>query len=285
MNSPAAQGRTQNLFHGLSGLLQKAKPEVSPRQVHRLRTTIRRIESLLMHANPDLTKKQELALEELSSLRKRAGKVRDLDVEIGLLRAIANGSAAGDRHALEQYLRDKRQRQAKRLAAEARKLNESKSSSQLTRLAHDLSGVELSENGPLEGAEARLSALRMGFDPTAKLKARRLHALRIELKLVRYLAEAGAASPRREALLESLKSIQDAMGAWHDWEQLKQAAEKHFRDRKSCPLVQEIRALYDAKHSAAISVVTHFLAADGQSPERKLPKSAGAPTVLAQRAG
>lgn len=285
MNSPGTQDRTQTLFHSLIGLLSKVKPDVTPKQVHRLRTTIRRIESLLTFVNPDLSRRQEVALAELGSLRKRAGKVRDLDVQIGLLQEIANGSTAGDRHALEQELKDKRQRQAKRLASEARELKASRSSSHLLRLSDTLSAAEIPANGPLERAEARLAELRSGFDPTAKLKTRRLHALRIELKLVRYLAEADAESPRRETLLETLKSIQDAMGTWHDWEQLKQTAAKYFRDRSSCPLLQEIRALYDAKRSAAVSAVTHFLAGAEQAGKRKSPKSASAPASVAQRAG
>jgi CHAD domain-containing protein len=285
MNPPGAQDRTQALFHALFSLVAKVKPEVSPKQVHRLRTTIRRIESLLTFVSPDLSRRQKVALEELGSLRKRAGKVRDLDVQIGLLREIANGSTAGDRHALEQELKYKRERQAKRLASEARELKGSRSSSHLMRLGGDLSAADIRVNGPIDAAEARLSGLRSGFDPTAKLKTRRLHALRIELKLVRYLAEADAESPRREALLESLKSIQDAMGTWHDWEQLRQTAAKYFRDRNSCPLVQEIRALYDAKRSAAVSAVTHFLAETEQAGKRKSPRSASAPVSLAQRAG
>ena len=72
--------RVKTLSEKLSTSLASLAHDVIPKRVHRLRTTVRRIESLVGYARPDLGRKQEKALKSLSALRKRAGKVRDLDV-------------------------------------------------------------------------------------------------------------------------------------------------------------------------------------------------------------
>src|SRR5437660_7621856 len=109
-------------MRGLTGDLSAtvsilARGEVTPESVHRLRTTARRIESLVSYANPDLDKKLERCQEKLADLRRRAGKVRDFDVQIGLLGVLANGSTARDREILAALLGKKRDRQARRLTS------------------------------------------------------------------------------------------------------------------------------------------------------------------------
>ena len=118
--------RIKKLSEGLSSAVAKLGDQVSPKSVHRLRTTIRRIESLIAYTRPDLGKKQQRSLENLGALRKRAGKVRDLDVQMSLLGAMANGSTAGDRRVLTDLLKRKRGRQAERLSSATRELQGSK---------------------------------------------------------------------------------------------------------------------------------------------------------------
>ncbi|HJX85622.1 MAG TPA: CHAD domain-containing protein, partial [Candidatus Angelobacter sp.] len=108
--------RIQRLAGDFSRSVGKLKHEISPKSVHHLRTTIRRVESLIDYVRPELGKKQRKVLKELASLRRRAGRVRDLDVQAVLLDAIANGSTAADRRALKEFLSRKRERQAQRLA-------------------------------------------------------------------------------------------------------------------------------------------------------------------------
>src|SRR5258708_2615871 len=93
---PSPQQKIQTLTKDLAKAASRLKDEVSPKRVHHLRTTVRRIESLVGHFHHRLSKKQEKTLRELTALRQRAGKVRDLDVQAGLLSAIANGSSPSD---------------------------------------------------------------------------------------------------------------------------------------------------------------------------------------------
>ena len=89
----------------LSNAMSKVPDDSKPKSVHRLRTTIRRIESLVSYANPDIGKKEERSLEKLTDLRKRAGKVRDLDVQKDLLGTLGNGSTAKDERFWQSFWR------------------------------------------------------------------------------------------------------------------------------------------------------------------------------------
>src|ERR1700756_2850291 len=71
--------RMRGLNRDLSAAVSKVLDDAKPKSVHRLRTTVRRIESLVSYANPDIGKKEERTLEKMADLRKRAGKLRDLD--------------------------------------------------------------------------------------------------------------------------------------------------------------------------------------------------------------
>src|SRR5205807_8773356 len=98
-----------------------------------------------------------------------------------------------------------------------------------------------------------------------------LHKLRVSLKRIRYTAELAEESGVREHFLETLKSVQDAVGEWHDWESLVNIAETQFGDRVNCPLLVEMRSLFAAKYSAANSAVAGLLASHAAVP-KKLPR-------------
>ena len=76
------EARFKALTGELSTAVAKLKGDASVKVVHRLRTTTRRMESLIEYLHPKLTRKQSDAMQELGALRKRAGKVRDLDIQM-----------------------------------------------------------------------------------------------------------------------------------------------------------------------------------------------------------
>jgi CHAD domain-containing protein len=279
--------RIRGLTADLSAAVSKlAANEVAPKSVHRLRTSIRRIESLVSYSHPDLDKKLERSLEKMADLRKQAGKVRDLDVQVGLLGALANGSTARDRETLSELLWKKRDRQAKRLASFLRKLQESKFFARMNRIAEKAGAKPDEANrplAPLEEARAQLVAMAGDFSSRQTFKLTRLHDARICLKRIRYLAELAEASAEQKEFIGELKAVQDAIGDWHDWQELSGTAEKRFSDRVNCALLREVRALLGARHSAATSAINKLLAmASGLS--RKRPRSARSDRAFTQYA-
>jgi CHAD domain-containing protein len=313
MSSP--QKRTEALAEDLSQSVSKLRQEASAKNVDSLRITARRLETLVNFRYPKPSKKQERMLAELSGLRKRAGKVRDLDAAAELLGATGNGSAAMDRRELRLALHEKRERQARRLftaigGVEVAKLteivfssdkkNSDKSSDKKSpdkknrRVAlgkqkkEDTPEKDTEETrNPLAQARTELAGLMEEVAASSQkqpgeLKPKRLHQIRVRLKGVRYLAETAAPSQGQQKLPEPLKALEDALEEWHDWQILAKAAEKQFADRINCPLLVEIRAVFESKHAAAASAAAHMLA-ESAAMKRK-PRSVGSEQAVPRQA-
>lgn len=280
------EARFKALTGELSTAVAKLKGEASVKVVHRLRTTTRRMESLIEYLHPKLTRKQSDAMQELGALRKRAGKVRDLDIQMDLLKqGIGNGSATMDRRRLTQALQEKRSRQAARLVALARKVERSKLFTYLQKIEAQAMKEPDSfgdASTPLRQAETQLTELAAEFVGHARLKPRLLHSLRMRMKFIRYQAELAAEADEQKQFVERMKSVQDILGEWHDWQALCVVAEKFFRDRANCPLLVEARAVRASKYSAAISAVTNLL--DSHNPVRKRPSNVHLMASSAKRA-
>jgi CHAD domain-containing protein len=281
---PGLEQQIKGLSQDLSKVVSELSAEATPKRVHRLRTTIRRIESLISYTNPDLGKKLERSLERLEELRKRAGKVRDIDVQTQLLDQIGNGSTARDRKTLVSLLEKKRDRHVKRLNSALVKHAGNKLFGRLERVAEKMEAGSLGGRplAPLEEARMQLSRLAAAFSLHPLLKPARLHEARVQLKKIRYLAELADDSAERKAFLDRLKAVQDAVGEWHDWEELTKLAETRFADRVNCALLREVRALFAAREAAAVSAVTRLFTPP--AVDKKPPANAASLRKLARRA-
>lgn len=278
------QKRITALAADLQKTVFKLERDVSSKDVHRLRTTIRRLESLIRYANPEVGRKQQKAIDELASLRRRAGKVRDLDIQVGLLGAIANGSTGKDRRMIADHLKMKRQRQAIRLTSDVKDLEYKKLFPRLEKISEKslIAAPDQHENAPVDRARSELITLAGKTSLHHALKAARLHELRISLKRIRYTAELAEESDAQRQMLEELRPVQDALGEWHDWETLVGTAEKLFKGRINCPLLVEMRSLLSARFSAAMSAVDRLFA-KYMSEAGKAPASVpGVPQLVRQ---
>jgi CHAD domain-containing protein len=279
--------RMLGLTADLSSVVAKlADDKAAPKNVHHLRTTIRRIESLVSYANPDLGKKLERSLEKMADLRKRAGKVRDLDVQVGLLDALGNGSTARDRKALAELLGKKRERQTKRLVSAVRKVQESKFFARMNRIAEESGAVPEGKNrplAPLEEARVQLAEMAADFSSHQEIKLSRLHSARVSLKRLRYLAELAEESAEQKDFIQKLRAVQDTVGDWHDWQELTNTAEKRFSDRVNCALLREVRALLAAHHATATFSLNNLFAL-ALTPAKKPPRASSSVRALAQHA-
>jgi len=267
--------QVHGLTDDLSQVASKLASEVTPKSVHRLRTTIRRIETAVSFVNPDLGKKLERSLERLDDLRRRAGRVRDIDVQLQLLSEIGNGSTARDRKTLTDLLEKKSARHARRLVSTLARQANAKFFARMERIAEKIGAGPAEYNrplAPLEEARLQLSKLAAAFTPQQALKPNRLHEARIHLKKIRYLGELADDSPERAAFLDEIRSVQTAVGDWHDWEELARLAEKRFADRVNSHLLREVRALFASKESEAVSAVTSLFAKSAVSA-RKPPRA------------
>ena len=250
------KNRNQALFDKLqriSRLSSGAKPET----VHLLRTTIRRVETLLATTSPTPGRKERKFLKQLKRLRRRAGKVRDLDVQIEALDSVRLESSTRDRARVMAFL-DK-----------ARALREKKLLRALEAEANDglhkrlkLIFARLHESPKLAHSGAPADRfLRAALDKFAAAVKQRptlnegnLHDFRTYCKQVRYLAEMAGEGPRVAPVLEQLKRIQNAIGAWHDWLTLSATAESVLSRAEQVPLLSALHANTRSRYLEALRI-------------------------------
>jgi len=273
--------KNPNPFQTFDKLLKTSDNNVPAEQAHRLRTSARRIE--VITSNMDLTGKEKVAVETVKDLRKRAGKLRDLDVQLSLL-AELNGTAKPVGNQLREYLLEKRKRAEGKLNNRMRKMLKKKPRARLLGLAvHADPGTERPQL--LDEVHVQLSG-PIAFhlhDPKLRLDTKLLHGLRIELKKLRYLAEAAGPLPEAVVLVTQLRKVQDAIGHWHDYSELLSTASHRLHGPASVPFLAQLRSWTASSHSAALEACSQ-LAAEYPAP-RKSPRAVRAvKTQVAQQA-
>jgi len=85
---PIAPKRSRVVFQKLEQDLVKLSSKPRAESVHRFRTGTRRLQILLGELSHEVDKNQKKLLKLLGRIRKRAGKLRDLDVQLAALRSL-----------------------------------------------------------------------------------------------------------------------------------------------------------------------------------------------------
>src|SRR5271170_5603142 len=80
--------RRQSIFQKMDRALLRLSSGRAAESVHSFRTTNRRLQTLLEQIVPSPDRNQKKLLKMLDRIRKRAGKVRDLDVQLAALRSL-----------------------------------------------------------------------------------------------------------------------------------------------------------------------------------------------------
>jgi CHAD domain-containing protein len=248
--------RSRLAFQKLGRELTKLTKEPAPESVHKFRTNSRRVEALLSEVAPELTRNDKKLLKLLSRLRKKAGRVRDLDVEIASLRSLkipegnAHKSQFVDALVQERTKREQKLEKAfdRETAAEVRK-----------RLKRAATEIEISKTTePLTLTLSKLA--KLGRD-NVPLTERTLHQYRIIGKRARYIAELANPDPEAKRIIDQLKHMQDVIGDWHDWLKLTQKAEALFGGVRDSALVAMLCNVTQAKFRQSVDAVAETRAA------------------------
>jgi CHAD domain-containing protein len=276
--------RTKKLFNTLLKAPEKISRNASPHAVHRLRTTIRRVETLLAVHAADAKLDAKL-LKQFRRLRRRAGKVRDLDVQINALRGVRLESAAKDKERVLRALNKAHARRMKKLAnavdnardhglrkrtrkARAQLLEQAKAATAATRAESESRATHL--------VEVALDEFAALVQSGPALNENTLHEFRRACKRVRYKIEIAGKADHAEAAIAQLERIQDSVGAWHDWLTLTQTAEKTLASNSS-PLIGALRVGTRSKYLQALRSTSEaqqkLLAMRPGADRRKAPAS------------
>ncbi len=83
-----APERSKFIFQKTERELVRLAAGQEPESVHGFRTTARRLQTLVEQICPSKDRNQKKLVKMLGRIRKRAGKVRDLDVQLAALRSL-----------------------------------------------------------------------------------------------------------------------------------------------------------------------------------------------------
>jgi CHAD domain-containing protein len=272
-----APKRSRVVFEKLEQDLVKLSSKPRAENVHRFRTGTRRLQILLGELSPKLGRSQKKLLKMLGRIRKRAGKVRDLDVQLAALRSLKIPREPRRKTQLVNQLIELRGEQEKKLRKAVDEGTAREIRKRLKRASKDFN-PETSRD-PLEVARGMLEAIERGG---ASVTEALLHQYRILSKRARYAAEFADPSAEAEQFIAAIKRIQDALGDWHDWLTLTQTASERLGEVRESSLVAELHNVTGAKFRHAVVVLSQMrgkqtpgLGRRAQTPDRTVAKALG----------
>jgi CHAD domain-containing protein len=248
--------RSRLTFQRLGRELTRLVKSSAPESVHKFRTNSRRVEAVLSEVAPELTRNDKRLLKLLSRLRKKAGRVRDLDVEIAALRSLKLPEGNGHKSQFVNALVQQRARHEQKLAKAFDRKTADEVRKRLKRAAGEIDIPKNTE--PLTLTLNKLA--KLGRDHVT-LTEKTLHQYRIIGKRARYIAELAGSDAEAKRIVDQLKHMQDVIGDWHDWLKLTQKAEALFGGIKDSALVAMLRNVTQAKFRQSVDAVAETRAA------------------------
>jgi len=246
--------RAEKPVRKLRKLLKKMPAVPGADDIHDFRTNARRIEATLQSFSLDSGNSYRRIVKELSRLRKRAGKVRDMDVLTDYLVGVPQLEKEKECSVqLLEHLGAQRQRYAKKFDS-ARQQSASELNKRLKRTSRRILKVlplngKKNPNGDSVSAEVTASALKLlaGLTEPARLGKTNLHPYRLKVKELRNLLQMAEHSDQQE-FVQRLGDVKDAIGEWHDWEELVSIAREVLDHGANCGLVSELRRIVETKY-------------------------------------
>jgi len=242
--------------------LRKNSKRPTSNAIHNLRTSTRGLETTFITVNLATKRKVKRLLRDLARVRKRAGKVRDMDVLTADTLAVRLDGEQDCLVQLVEYLGAERNKYAKKLRfeIEARRPQLRRNLNRVSkRLTSRLKQVE---NNPAKSdavPTTMAKAIRLASDlkSPVHLNKTNLHPYRLKVKELRNVLQLSDHTGNEE-FLEKLGEVKDAIGEWHDWAELVSIAEKLLDHGKSCKLIRDLTLTSQSKYEHALSVTSQM---------------------------
>jgi CHAD domain-containing protein len=243
--------RGKLIFRKVDRELGRLAAEQNPETVHNFRTSARRLQTLLEQLLPARDRNQKKLLKALNRIRKSAGKVRDIDVQIFSLRSMRIPLEPRRKTQLLQGLLQARAKHESKLRKLLKKNEVRNLEKRLRRAAKQMS-FEAAQ-GPLAVGRELLASAAVPPDSASEAA---LHRFRIAVKRARYAAEFAPVSAESKQFIGQLKRLQDALGHWHDWFTLTNTASDQLGDVTQSSLVAVLHNVTRAKFRQAVVAVS-----------------------------
>jgi CHAD domain-containing protein len=243
--------RSQLVFRKAEHALRKLSSGQDAERVHRFRTTVRRLQTMLEELSPERDRNQKKLLKILERVRKRAGKVRDLDVQLTALRSLKILPEPRRKTRLTHGLIELRLKHENKL----RKIltrNVIREVRKRLKRASKEAGLETSRD-PLAIARQMLAQVEFPAEP---LTEDVMHQFRTAVKRARYAAEFAPKSAEASQFIAELKRLQDAIGSWHDWLTLTHSAGTRLGDVSESSLVATLHNVTGSKFRHAVAALS-----------------------------
>ena len=248
---PISSEHVQRIFRKTERELDRLSSEKHAKAVHSFRTSFRRLETLLEEIAPRRDRHRKKLLKMLNAIRRRAGKVRDLDVQLEALRSLKVPQEPRRKTRLMQSLIELRLKREGKLHKLLRKqdIREIHKRFKQTHKGFEIDGAR----DPLVVArEIVASAITRG----SSMDPEKLHRCRIAVKRARYAAELAERSPAATEFMAELKRMQDALGNWHDWQLLTETAKRRLGEVNQSSLVAVLHNVTQGKFRQAVQTVS-----------------------------
>jgi CHAD domain-containing protein len=263
----AHREHTRITFRKLARQMAKVASKPSPENVHKFRTSSRRVEVLVSDLAGSRNGNDKKLLKLLGRLRKKAGRLRDLDVQSVALRSLRIPQEPQRKSQLLRTLAEERARREKKLAKSLDKQTVAEVRKRMKRTAASLEVPKTAD--PLTLARQKLNDLEVDQGTVTE---RTLHQFRIAGKRARYMAELGSKDAAAIRLIALLNHVQEVIGDWHDWVQLADKAEMLFGGVQDSALVSALRNITRAKFRQAVTTLTETRTAlAGKRPVSVMP--------------
>jgi len=274
--------RSQLVFRKTERALVKLSYAQNVESVHGFRTTTRRLQTLLKQLLPERDRNQKKLLKMLDRIRKGAGRVRDLDVQLEALRSLKVPQEPRRKTQLMHGLIELRAKHEKKLRKMLTKAVIREIRKRLKRAAK-----ELRTDTTRDALSVARSMLKGIGRPAGPVTEDLLHQYRMVAKRARYAAEFAPKSVDATQFIAQVKRLQDAIGNWHDWLTLTQSASKRLGDVNQSSLVAALHNVTGGKFRHAVAALSASSALQTAphapvSPEQMRKVSTKGPTLVEQ---
>jgi CHAD domain-containing protein len=243
--------RAKSIFRKTEKELLRLSSGHRAEEVHGFRTAARRLQTLLEQVVADNNRKQEKLVKMLNRIRKSAGKVRDIDVQLEALRSLKVPQEPRRKTQLVQTLIELRTQHERKLRKLLKKQDIRDIRKRLRRAEGSIRFD--SSRDPLSVGRQMLSTVPI---PQGPADEQTLHRYRLAVKRARYAVEFAPKSSESTRFLSELKKLQDALGSWHDWLTLTHTATERLGNVSESSLVAVLHNVTRGKFRHAVSMVT-----------------------------
>ena len=234
--------------------LLKKRKSISPEEVHDFRTHLRRFEASIEALGLKSRGNEKRVVRDLAQLRKRAGKIRDMDVFTACASTVHVEGEQDCAVRLLEHLGTKRYRCAKKMMRQIGKYRQVLRQRLKRSLAHIdrlLSDTKNAKNFAPTDAMATALQLSSRLKTPARLAKGTLHSYRLKVKELRYVLQMADAAEHQK-FIDKLSEVKDAIGEWHDWDELSGIARELLNHGTGCKLLRELKAVRDSKYDRAL---------------------------------